>query len=70
MIFYQKEIDRIKGICYSNKGQIQTVIGLSVCGRTVPFVLVHEPLPCQKDMDAPEPITYPYENYLVHPHAQ
>jgi AraC-like DNA-binding protein len=27
MTFYQKEINRIKGICYSNKGQIQTVIG-------------------------------------------
>jgi AraC-like DNA-binding protein len=27
MTFYQSEIIRIKSICYSNKGQIQTVIG-------------------------------------------
>lgn len=27
MTFYQKEINRIKGICYSNQEQIQTVIG-------------------------------------------
>ena len=27
MTFYQKEINRIKEICYSNEGQIQTVIG-------------------------------------------
>lgn len=27
MTFYQKEINRIKGICYSNEGQIQSVIG-------------------------------------------
>ncbi|MDO5969895.1 AraC family transcriptional regulator [Flavivirga aquimarina] len=28
MTFYQKEINRIKGICYSNDRQIQTVIGM------------------------------------------
>lgn len=28
MTFYQKEINRIKGICHSNDGQIQTVIGM------------------------------------------
>jgi AraC-like DNA-binding protein len=27
MTYYQKEITRIAGICYSNKGQIETVIG-------------------------------------------
>jgi len=27
MTFYQKEINRIKGICYSNKDQIQIAIG-------------------------------------------
>jgi AraC-like DNA-binding protein len=27
MTFYQTEINRIKRICYSNKGQIETVIG-------------------------------------------
>ena len=28
MSFYQREINRIRGICYSNEGQIQTVIGM------------------------------------------
>ena len=27
MAFYQSEINRIRSICYSNKGQIETVIG-------------------------------------------
>jgi AraC-like DNA-binding protein len=27
MTFYQNEINRIKSICYSNKGQMETVIG-------------------------------------------
>jgi len=27
MTFYQKEINRIKSICYCNKGQIETVVG-------------------------------------------
>ncbi len=27
MNFYQRELDRIRKICYSNEGQIQTVIG-------------------------------------------
>jgi AraC-like DNA-binding protein len=27
MTFYQSEIDRIRNICYANKGQIDTVIG-------------------------------------------
>lgn len=27
MNFYQREVNRIKQICYSNEGQIQTVIG-------------------------------------------
>jgi len=27
MTFYQSEINRIRSICYSNKGQIETVIG-------------------------------------------
>ncbi len=28
MTFYQSEINRIKEICYSNEGQLQTVIGM------------------------------------------
>ncbi len=28
MTFYQSEINRIKQICYSNEGQLQTVIGM------------------------------------------
>jgi len=28
MTFYQKEINRIRNICYSNDGQIETVIGI------------------------------------------
>jgi len=28
MTFYQKEIHRIRSICFSNKGQLETVIGI------------------------------------------